>query len=212
MKLETFNKRYRKGKKDNVWKACREALFIMKKSNDPIHDLKHVENVFKNIDIFLKNNKGRTVDFDVLILAVCWHDVYKATNGSNKICRLIYNQFVEGIASSKIFRKNAKKYNFSRKFSRQVCYAIRKHSHIQFLPRMTVEARILYDGDKIDSNNYMRLKNTDVEKFILKKRLFLKLVIWYVKNRGNNLNYHENKPLLFFHKNNLLSYLRTKLR
>jgi hypothetical protein len=211
MKFETFNKRYRKGKKDNVWKACREALFIMKKSNDLIHDLKHVENVFKNIDIFLKKNKDRTINFDVLTLAVCWHDVYKAANGSNKIIRLIYNQFVEGIASSKIFRKNAKKYNFSRNILKQVCYAIRKHSHIQLLPRMTAEARVLYDGDKIDSNNYIRLKNTDIEKFILKKRFFLKFVIWYVKNRGNNLNYYENKPLLSYHKANLLTYLKTKL-
>lgn len=211
MKLEEFNQKYRNSKKDDVWKASKEAVEIMKKSHDPVHDIKHVENVFKNLDLILTNLNKPKIDFDVLMLSVCWHDVYKASNWHGNIIQIIYRHIVEGIASAHIFNKGSKKYSLPAETVKGVCYAIRKHSQIQFTPRKTIEAKLLDDADKIDALNYERLKNTRFEEIIFSKKIYIKIAISYFESKKNRSYFSENTPIFNDQKNDFLAYLKAKL-
>ena len=73
MKLNKFNQKYRKGKKDHIFRACQEAMQIMENSYDSTHGTEHVENVLGLLDLMLSKQKYLKVNFDFLTLATCWH-------------------------------------------------------------------------------------------------------------------------------------------
>jgi hypothetical protein len=138
MKFEAFNKKYRDGKKGEVWKMCLEGLTIMKNSPDPVHDIRHVENIFGHLDKIVRRSKFKKINFDILMLSVCWHDCWKASKDHGGWLSLFYRQAVEGVAAAKKFNRNAKKYNLPQNTLKGVFYSIRKHSQINFLPINTV--------------------------------------------------------------------------
>lgn len=212
MKFESFNKKYRNGKKDNVWESCRDALLIMKNSKDTSHDLKHVENIFSNINLVINDLNNIKINFDVLVLAVCWHDVWKASYKYKGLWNLLYRQVVEGISAANLFKKRVKRYKLSDNINKNVYYAIRKHSQLQFLPIITVEAKLLDDADKIDAVNYKRLQNTELEKIMLKKSLYIKFVIWYFDRHTFKLNYSENISIYDNYRRDFINYLQSKLK
>lgn len=211
MKLEEFNHKYRNGKEDNILIACRQAEQIMQNSKDSVHDIKHVENVLGFVDQFLIKQPKLILNYDVLMLSVFWHDIYKALHGHGTLLLVVYRHIVEGVASSNLFQIMSRKYNLPVNTSRQVCYAIRKHSQIQFLPRSTVEAKLLNDADRIDSRNHQRIVQSQLENQIMKKKLHLKIIIFYMNHLDLKIYFEENISIYKSYKNEFLAYLKAKL-
>lgn len=211
MTLNEFNEKYRKGKKDNVYRACQEAMRIMDNSPDDIHNTKHVENVFDLLDKFLVNHKKSDIDFDVLMLAASWHDTWIALKGNSGIINLTFQRLAEGIASSLLFKNNVKKYSLNSKLVNNVCYVIRKHSSVQFTPRKTIEAKLLDDADKTDARNLERIIDTYVEERFLSRKIHLRITLFYLNYIDQKMNYPEHYPIYYSYKNEFLSYLKKKI-
>jgi hypothetical protein len=211
MKLDEFNQKYRKGKKDNVYNACQEAVSIMRNSHDDLHDIKHIENILGIIDQFLTQKTDLKVDLDVLILATCWHDTWIALRKRKGIINLTYQRIAEGIASSLLFKRHANKYQLGPNLVKKVCYAIRKHSTVQITPRKTIEAKLLDDADKTDARNVRRIKNTYTEKRFLTRKLHLKITLFYLNRIDQKINYAEHYPIYYSYKRSFISYLEKKM-
>lgn len=146
---------------------CIEAIKIMEKSIDPVHDENHIFRILKSLNNFLKNNQEfdcKKINFEVLIVAIFWHDVWKSQKFPHNAFALIFNDFWEGIGSMRIFNKYAKESSLSKSIVSQIKYAIRTHPSFQILPRKTLEAKLLLDFDLLDQWSVERLK-------VLKKAL-----------------------------------------
>lgn len=122
----------------------------MAKSKDIMHDRSHVERMLKDLAKILKIKKFKKINLEVMILSICWHDVWKAQKGHGGPVKTIYQQVMEGVFTAIIFRKEARKQGLDKDVTKRVAYAIRKHSQLQFLPTKTDEAKLLQDLDKIE--------------------------------------------------------------
>lgn len=163
---------------------CNQALNIMNDSKDPLHDLNHVKRILDYLHQFLKNEARvkKDLNFEVLILSICWHDTWKSERFSNNIIAFLFHNFWEGIGSMRLFGKVAKKAKLDKNISKKVKYAIRKHHSFQIRKRKTLEAKILMDLDVLDVWSMERLKVIEkmLSEFKIGSRI-LKLVIFYYK-------------------------------
>lgn len=129
----------------------------MSLSRDPIHDHHHLGRLLKYLTTFLKHHQRR-IDFQVLLPAICWHDVWKGQRHTLNPLKLIYYQIYEGLGSQRIFQAaNYRLFN-DRRLLKQIGYAIRKHSQVQLFPLTKLEAKILKDLDDLDVLSAPRLK------------------------------------------------------
>jgi hypothetical protein len=78
----------------------------MRNSVNIAHDYEHAENVAKHsqgvFDFFKEKGLLTEDDRNITLLAVWWHDSYKAQYAKD---RLFYGILFEGIESAKIFRR-----------------------------------------------------------------------------------------------------------
>lgn len=187
MKLQQFLNKYFIKLDAPTHLACKEGIRLMRKNTDPHHDVNHVYKLLENLDYLLISvpNLTKSIDFSILLPAICWHDVWIATHISNNAFELIYNQIVEGRKSAKMWSDYSFKLMDYQQASK-IRYCIRKHSSVQFLPTFTKEAKLLIDLDKLELWNIYRFinkKNTMVSN----KKVYSKYIVrmyyqysWYV--------------------------------
>lgn len=146
-------------------KISNEALFLckigeqkMEKSVDPLHDNHHVGRLLKNLHHLLKNySNHKKINFEILLLSICWHDVWKTQRMTLNPIKLIYYQLYEGIGSLIIFMQHATGMIDNHTIA-EVNYSIRKHAQFQFFPLTSIESIILKDIDDLDILNPKRMK------------------------------------------------------
>jgi hypothetical protein len=146
----------------DVKSACEEGIKRMLKSPDPLHNHRHIQNMLKDLDIMLSEDREiiwEKVNFNILLLAITWHDIWKSQRLPKSRKKLVYHWFAEGIGSMRLFSKETKKYHLNPTISRKVRYAIRKHSTFQFLPKRTVESKILKSLDELEDFSIDRFKD-----------------------------------------------------
>lgn len=133
---------------------------LMKQSKDPAHDEKHIQALLSNIDLILNTEKNLadTVDFEVLILGICWHDCWRARVIPKNVAELFFTFWWDGLGSMYLFEKEAKQMHLSPKKIEATKYVIRKHHSVQFLPRTTIEAKMLKDADELEVWTLSRAK------------------------------------------------------
>lgn len=137
------------------------ASDIMKESIDPVHNFEHVNAVLRNYRAFMKNSREiESIDEDVMMLSIYWHDVWKSKRLSKNMIGYLYDQFFDGLGSAAMFRKQAKKYNLPLDLIKKVSYTIKKHASLQVLPKLTKESKILWDMDELELFSYERFKKT----------------------------------------------------
>lgn len=137
---------------------CRLGEQKMQNSIDPLHDYHHIGRLLRNLTYLLKNYPNhKKINFEILLLSICWHDVWKANKKSFNLIKLFYYQIYEGIGSLVIFMQHATGMidNFT---IAEVNYAIRKHAQFQFFPLSSIEAKILKDIDDLDVLNPKRMR------------------------------------------------------
>jgi len=106
------------------------------------HDWSHVERV-KNLA--LKIGKKERADLIVLEIAALLHDIGRKKEMKEK------GNFCHAQQGGKLARKILKKYVLKKEFVENVIYSIESHRFRNNLIPETLEAKILYDADKLDS-------------------------------------------------------------
>ncbi len=180
MNLHDFRQKYRVVLDAPTLRLCYNGVAAMAKSHDPHHDRTHIEKILSDLDYLLTlvPNLGSRINFGVLLPAICWHDIWISRQKSRGITHLIYQQIVEGRQSAKIFLASSADQIPSSQL-KSIAYTIRKHSSLQFLPPLTLEAKILIDLDKLELWNIFRFlgkKNTLQSQKTLYARCVVK---WY---------------------------------
>jgi hypothetical protein len=194
MKFETLLKKHHIKIKSDVKKICLDGLDIMEQTIDPIHDREHIENIFDHLDYLLTQAPKikKSIAFDVLLMAICWHDAWKSGKNAKNPIYLIYHNLFEGLGSSKLFKKYTLKNVSNRKSAKSAAYAIRKHSMLQFLPTRTIEAKILMDLDTIELWNPKRLNKDPDSFFIYNRKIYKKATEMYYRYIARKTTYLNN--------------------
>jgi len=132
----------------------------MRGTLDPLHNQNHVYSILDSLSEFLDQNaevKLSRIDFDALLPAICWHDIWKSTKNPAKKRAVIFHNVAEGIGSMRLFSRYAARFPLTLTQTSKIKYAIRKHSSFQILPKRTLEARILYDLDSLELWSFPRI-------------------------------------------------------
>lgn len=123
---------------------------MMEQSVDEVHGIPHVLTLAENYVAFRKDT-GISADERVLGHTFVFHDTWKALRGPGATEGLpyYYEQVYEGLGSAFIFKREAEKVGLEKDTMSEVFYAIRKHSLVNLLPRLTTAAKIVFDMDEL---------------------------------------------------------------
>ena len=187
MKFDEFIVKNKINLSDETVRMCEAGIEISRKSVSPLYDERHTFGILGNLDKLLKESgeiEKTKINLNVLLLAVCWHDVWKTKRFPLNILSLILNQAREGVGSMGMFSNVAEAFGLDPATAKKTKYAIRKHSSLQIFPLKSVESKILKDMDGLEEwsldrlrplrENYMLLGVMDMK--------FVKLVMFYFDN------------------------------
>jgi len=134
---------------------CNRAIEAMKDTIDPLHDDSHILRIFSYLDKLITEDKTldiHSINFEALLLAICWHDLWKSTRFPSTLKAILFDKYWDGLGSAKVFRTNLKD-EVDKKTYKKAHYAINVHSTPFFLMRLrkrSLEAKILSDLDSLD--------------------------------------------------------------
>ena len=125
--------------------------FMQSCMNDSAHDQEHVYRVlYGALDIA---ETEATVDYDILITACLLHDIGRQAQIENP--RLCHAEVGSEMAREYLLRNGYKKL-----FSDQVAECILSHRFRKEQPPKSIEAKILFDADKLDVTGAMGIART----------------------------------------------------
>ena len=127
-------------KKEFYQKIENHMLFVMQ---DSAHDVQHIYRVLNNA-LIISKHENSNININVLITACLLHDIGRA------------KQFEDlNLCHAEIGGRKANTFlnqlNCSNNFIDQVCKCINSHRLRKGIKPQSIEAKILYDADKIDS-------------------------------------------------------------
>ena len=118
---------------------------------DSAHDAQHVYRVLYNALEIAESETG--VNYDVLITACLLHDIGRKEQFEDpKLCHAAV-----GSKKARIFLAG---HNFSEEFTERVCHCILSHRFRKAAPPQTIEAKILFDADKLDVTGVIGIART----------------------------------------------------
>jgi hypothetical protein len=177
MNIDQFVSKYNIALDPEIYAACFDGIEVMGKSIDPHHNNSHVDNLLNYLDILLISNPavGKTIDYNILLPAICWHDVWVSQRQAKSPMELVIHQIAEGRGSANMWNKYAQG-KMSSDYVNRIRYCIRKHSSLQLLPTFTIEAKILIDLDKLDLWNIARFLGKD-KHLASQKKLYSRYIV-----------------------------------
>jgi len=105
------------------------------------HDWSHVERV-KNLALHI--GKAEKANLKLLEVAVLLHDIGRRDEMKTK------GAFCHAIQSGKIARRILPRYGFNEKVINEIVHCIEAHRYRNDIIPSTIEAKVLYDADKLD--------------------------------------------------------------
>lgn len=111
------------------------------------HDREHIYRVLGNCIKIAENETD--VDYDILLAAALLHDIGR--NGKKKKHNEIGAEMAEEFLKS---------IDFPQEKVKPVCDAIRTHNNESYGKQITLEAKILYDADKLDAIGIMGISRS----------------------------------------------------
>lgn len=117
--------------------------YLKRRPFDIVHDLEHHQLVMTNCVEIIKREQV-PIDKDIILTSAWWHDVEKSYQTANSSDSTII-----------FFRKTAQELHADSDFIDQCCLTIAQHSFSQ--SQTTIEGRVLFDADKIEYVNDIRI-------------------------------------------------------
>ncbi|MEK7532413.1 MAG: hypothetical protein AAB579_02315 [Patescibacteria group bacterium] len=160
MKLDELINKHKLNISKEIKDLCELGIEHMTQSVDPLHDQKHVFNLHELLDKFLTHEKSvskTAINFDVLLPAIAWHDIWKSRRPQTYSMRkYVYEQIIEGRGSVKLFRKHTKSLAIPNDIYKKIQYCIYYHPPVsdrvkhrkKFRPDK-LEAHLLKDIDAL---------------------------------------------------------------
>ena len=137
--------------------------YMLSCMEDSAHDKEHVYRVLYNALAIAKTEND--VDYDVLIGACLLHDVGRQEQFENpKLCHAM----VGGEKAEKFLRENG----FAENYVEKVKHCIQTHRFRQNNQPQSIEAKILFDADKLDVVGAMGIARTLVYKGAVAEPLY----------------------------------------
>lgn len=124
----------------NSWHMLEEYMFT--RMQDSAHDMQHVRRVLYNAIEIARGEEN--VNMDVLLTAALLHDVGRADEKND----LAADHAVTG--GDRAYRVLTKDAGYDHAFAEHVRQCIRTHRFRRNDPPATIEAKILFDADKLD--------------------------------------------------------------
>ncbi|MDR1001485.1 MAG: HD domain-containing protein [Clostridiales bacterium] len=115
--------------------------YMLENMRDSAHDQEHVYRVLNYALDIARSEQG--VDYDVLVTACLLHDIGRAEQLENSA---LDHAEVGAIKAERWLLANG----FAPEFSAQVCECIRSHRFRSNSQARSIEAKILFDADKVD--------------------------------------------------------------
>ena len=146
-------------------KATYELIeaYMLSCMEDSAHDKEHIYRVLYNALEIAKGDEK--VNYDVLITACLLHDIGRKEQFADpKVCHAM-------VGSEKAFRFLTEQ-GFRPEFAEQVRHCILTHRFRKALPPQTVEAKILFDADKLDVTGAIGIARTLMYKADTKEPLY----------------------------------------
>ncbi|MDP2861126.1 MAG: hypothetical protein Q8N98_05490 [bacterium] len=198
MTLENFLSKNKIVLSLDVLDFCEDGFAAMGKSIDPLHDEKHLLRLLDDLDLLLADEPlidKSAVNFSVLLLAVFWHDIWKAKRFPTTPLTFLFDQLWDGIGSRIIFLREAKRWSVEKAIIFPAAYAIRKHGRFEILPHKTLEAKILWDLDRLETWSLARIEHAKKRYFsFAPNRQILRLGKFYF----NHFMAHETEKAFYF--------------
>lgn len=147
----------------SVFSACNFAINYMAEGTDPLHNQYHVLRIVSDLVTMhqeCQDIEWEKINFDVLLLSICWHDAWISHFNPQSKKSGTFGRVYEGYGSMRLFNKWGKKFSLPPLLMKKVKYCIRKHSLVQIFPRLSTEAKILHDLDKLDEWSIDRLQGS----------------------------------------------------
>lgn len=148
---------------ETLYKAM--ELHMRSIMDDSAHDCEHVYRVLYNA---LEIAKGEEVNYDILIAACLLHDIGRPDQVANP--SLCHAQ----VGSEKAYRFLLE-LGMEEDFAAQVRHCIATHRFRKNLQPQTVEAKILFDADKLDVTGAIGIARTLMYRGTLTEPLYRKL-------------------------------------
>jgi uncharacterized protein len=127
---------------NRIKKEIRNKAKTFFKDASGCHDWTHVERVER---LALKIGKKEGADLDILEVAVLLHDIGRKEEMKSK------GEFCHAEKGAEIAKKILEKYNFKKDDLENILHCIVSHRFRNSHKPETLEAKILYDADKLDS-------------------------------------------------------------
>ena len=149
-------------------KAIEKGKDWMKKSKNPTHDFEHAENVAKYAFEVQESLRSvgwnvEEVDKELILLAIWWHDCFKALRGDKKVI----DELLEGFKSAKIAKEELEGLVEEERLEK-VLYTIKMHNNLPYFilagKRMPLLMRILVEADAVDGKDPKRKKRDKKQK------------------------------------------------
>jgi hypothetical protein len=175
---------------------CEEGFACMQESTDPVHGIGHIQRIIKTVIKFAEDNPSLRIDFSVLLPAIAWHDVWRASNFKPNLVRAVHAQFFEGQNADKLVRTKMKEKGFDQAFIEKVTYCVRVHPGVYKGERKTLESKILNDLDELDSWAPERLQ--EIKAYLTQNRKgrmllpLLKRATGVIISKANHTYYFES--------------------
>ncbi len=139
--------------------------YMLSCCGESVHDAEHIYRVLYNAMDIAKTEAD--VDMDVLITACLLHDIARVDEFRDKsIDHAVYG-------SEKAYKWLIEN-GFEEKFSKSVCECIKTHRYRGNNIPQTIEAKILFDSDKIDAAGFIGIARTLMYKGLKAQPLYTK--------------------------------------
>lgn len=127
---------------DKIKKSIKKEAKSFFKSASGCHDWTHVERVVK---LAIKIGKKEKADLDILEVAALLHDIGRIEEIKSK------GKFCHAEEGAKLAKNILKKYNLDEEIVNNILHCIISHRYRNNHIPNTIEAKVLYDADKLDS-------------------------------------------------------------
>lgn len=132
--------------------------YMLSCMKDSAHDKEHIYRVLYNAVIIAESEQN--VDYDVLITACLLHDIGRKEQYENpSVCHAEV-----GSKKAYVFLLGN---GFDADFAEKVRHCIKTHRYRKSSPPETIEAKILFDADKIEATGAMGIARTLIYKGIV---------------------------------------------